>query len=141
MSEPREMEQPSAATGRGSHLAVISRRIVGLLKEHYGKGPTGARTYMSGDLVVVLLSGGYTAGERTLIREGRGDAVNDMRSAFQDAMRPRLKQVVEEELRRPVVAFMSANHQDPDLAAELFILAPDGEDGGEDCNGAVDGAP
>jgi hypothetical protein len=26
-----------------------------------------------------------------------------------------------------VVAFMSANHIDPDLAAELFVLEPDGE--------------
>ena len=31
----------------GATLAAISRRIVGLLKEHYGKGPTQARTYYS----------------------------------------------------------------------------------------------
>lgn len=125
MSDAPAANASADGTARGSHLAAISRRMVGLLKEHYGKGPTGARTYASGDLVVVILSRGFTTGEKTLIREGRGDAVDDMRTAFQEAMRPRLKQIVEEELRRPVIAFMSATHHDPDLSAELFILAPD----------------
>jgi uncharacterized protein YbcI len=117
----------------GSHLAAISRRVVGLMKEHYGKGPTGARTHHSGDLVVVMLNGGYTTVEKTLIAGGRSDAVNDQRFAFQETIRPLMRRIVEEELRRPVIAFMSANHQDPDLSAELFVLAPE-EDGG--VNGA-----
>ncbi len=116
-------ESPS----QGSHLAAVSRRIVGLVKQHYGKGPTGARTYQCGNLVVVLLAGGYTPVERTLIASGRPDAVSAQRGAFQEAMRPLFKRVVEEELRRPVIAFMSASHNDPDLSAELFIL--EDEDG------------
>jgi uncharacterized protein YbcI len=115
----------SAEAGRvahGSNLAAISRRIVGLIKEHYGKGPTGARTFQFGDLVVVLLSGGYTQAEKTLIASGRQDVVSAQRAAFQDAMYPLFRQVVEEELRRPVIAFMSATHNDPDLNVELFIL-------------------
>lgn len=120
-----DMVSSEERTTRGSHLAAISRRVVGLMKEHYGKGPTGARTYQSGDLVVVLLSGGYTTVEKTLIAGGRSDVVNQQRSAFQQTVRPLMRQIVEEELRRPVIAFMSANHHDPDLSAELFILAPD----------------
>ena len=34
---------------------------------------------------------------------------------------------IEELTGRKVAAFMSANHIDPDLAAELFVLEPDGE--------------
>jgi len=126
MSDTADYPRSESATAdgqRGSHLAAISRRVVGLVKEQYGKGPTGARTYLSGDLVVVILSGGFTAGERTLVREGHVDAVSGMRSALQETMRPKLKQIVEEELQRPVIAFMSANHDSPDLAAEIFILA------------------
>jgi uncharacterized protein YbcI len=115
-------------SAHGSNLAAISRRIVGLIKEHYGKGPTGARTYQSGDLVVVILSGGYTQVEKTLIASGRPEAVSAQRGAFQDAMRPLFRQVVEEELRRPVVAFMSATHNDPDLNAELFILESEADE-------------
>jgi uncharacterized protein YbcI len=106
----------------GAAMAAISRRMVGLLKEYYGRGPTKARTYHSGDLVVVLLNTGYTQAERTLIEEGRTQTVMDLRGELQEVMRPRFKRVIEEELHREVLAFMSATHHDPDLDAELFIL-------------------
>jgi uncharacterized protein YbcI len=119
--------------GRSEHgatMAAISRRIVHLLKEYYGKGPTKARTYHWGELVVVLLSGGFTRAEKTLLEEGREQAVIEQRAELQDVMRPRFKRVIEEELNREVIAFMSANHHDPDFNAELFILAPlPGENG------------
>jgi uncharacterized protein YbcI len=110
-------------------LAAVSRRIVGLLKEHYGKGPTKARTYYSGDLVVVLLSGGFTQAEKTLIEDGRSRAVMDLRAELQEVMNEHYRKVIEEELQRKVVAFMSAAHHDPDYNAELFILAPEEGDG------------
>jgi uncharacterized protein YbcI len=113
----------------GADLAAISRRIAALVKEYSGQGPESARTHRSGDLVVVILGGGYTQVEKTLIRDGRADLVASQRAAFQETMRPLFRQVVEEELRRPVVAFMSANHQDPDISAELFILEADEPDG------------
>ncbi|MHB8241968.1 MAG: Na-translocating system protein MpsC family protein [Solirubrobacteraceae bacterium] len=120
---------------QGATLAAVSRRIVGLLKEHYGKGPTKARTYYSGDLVVVLLSGGYTQAERTLIEEGRSRAVMDLRAELQEVMNERFRQVIEEELQREVIAFMSAGHHDPDYNAEVFVLASretEGSDGSAD---------
>jgi uncharacterized protein YbcI len=125
-----EIRSSEAAGGQdqrsehGAALAAISRRFVGLLKEYYGKGPTEARTYYWGNLVVVLMGGGYSQAERTLIEEGRGKAVMDLRSELQEVMRGRFKLVIEEELRREVVAFMSATHHDPELNAELFVLLP-----------------
>jgi uncharacterized protein YbcI len=105
-------------------LARISRRTVSLLKEHFGKGPTRARTYHFGDLVVVLLSGGYTTAENTLLREGRHEPVTAQRAAFQEIMQPHFERIVEEELGREVIAFMSASHLDPEFNAELFVLRP-----------------
>ena len=102
----------------------VSRRYEGLLKYHYGKGPTTVRTHHWGELVVVLMGGGYTQAERTLIEQGQGKTVMDLRAELQKVMRPRFKQVIEEELHRDVVAFMSAAHHDPDFNAELFILMP-----------------
>jgi hypothetical protein len=55
--------------------------------------------------------------------------VIDQRAVFQDVMRPRFKRVIEEELQREVLAFMSTIHHDPDLNAELFVLSPDAEAG------------
>ncbi|HEX5224581.1 MAG TPA: Na-translocating system protein MpsC family protein [Solirubrobacteraceae bacterium] len=117
-------------SAHGSTLAAISRRMVGLIKDYYGKGPSNARTYHWGELVVVLLSGGSTSVEKTLIADGQEQAVIDQRTAFQDAMRPRYKRVIEEEMQREVIAFMSAYHNDPDINAEIFVLAP--RDGAEE---------
>lgn len=106
----------------GSAMANVSRRIVGLHKEFYGKGPDKARTYLQDDMVVVLMRGGFTRVEETLLREGRAGSVARQRGDFQEVMRERFVTVIEEELGRKVVAFMSTSHQDPDLLAELFVL-------------------
>ena len=125
MSGPSSSSEVNESqSAHGSTLAAISRRMVGLIKDYYGKGPTNARTYHWGELVVVLLSGGSTSVEKTLIADGQEQAVIDQRTAFQDAMRPRYKRVIEEEMRREVIAFMSAYHHDPDVNAEIFVLAP-----------------
>ena len=103
-------------------LANISRRIVQLHKEFYGKGPTKAKTYYYDDLVVVLMRGGFTRVEETLLQSGRGASVQEQRAAFEQAMREPFKRVVEEETGRKVVAFMSTSHQHPDLLGEMFVL-------------------
>jgi len=77
--------------------------------------------------VVVLLEDTLTKGERRLVAKGRDIRVLDYRAEFQEAMREEAIASVEELTGRKVMAFMSANHIDPDLAAELFVLEPDGE--------------
>ena len=114
---------PDASRGsQASVLANISRRIVQLHKEFYGKGPTKAKTYYHDDLVVVLMRGGFTRVEETLLESGRGESVKQQRAAFQQAMREPFRQVIEEETGRQVIAFMSSSHQHPDLLSELFVL-------------------
>ena len=44
------------------------------------------------------------------------------------AMRGPFSEAVEEITGRKVVAFMSQVHLDPDMAAEVFVLSPDGEE-------------
>jgi uncharacterized protein YbcI len=117
LASAERAEQPRRDT-RGN----ISRRIVQLHKEYYGRGPTRAKTYINGDLVVVLMRGGFTRVEETLLEEGRGDAVIAQRMDFQEVMEDRFKQVIEEETGRKVLAMMSGNHQHPDLLGEMFVL-------------------
>lgn len=117
-------------------LANISRRVVQLHKEFYGKGPTKAKTYYQGDLVVVILRGGFTKVEETLLHEGRGDAVITQRMEFQQVMVDRFSEVITEELGRTVVAFMSGSHQEPDVIAEIFLLDEAEESGGDERHGA-----
>ena len=100
--------------------------MVHLLKEFYGKGPDRARTVYSGDLVAVVLRGGFTAVEQTLLDHGHGAAVRDQRRAFQDVMEHRFREVVESATGRKVIAFIGGSHQDPDLLSQLFVLEPQG---------------
>ena len=112
---------------RGAMLAAISDGISALHRERYGRGPTKAKTAMSGDVVTCVLEDIYTPAEHTLIGAGNFDVVNASRSAFQDTTRPDLIAIVEEATRRRVRAFTSQVHVDPDLAIETFILQPNGD--------------
>ena len=98
-----------------------------MVAEYTGRGPTRARTSIRDNIVVVLLEDTLTKGERRLVAQGRDIRVLDYRAEFQAAMREDAIASIEELTGRKVVAFMSANHIDPDLAAELFVLEPNGE--------------
>ena len=109
---------------RGDVLTAISDGIVALLKEFYGRGPTRTKSYYEDDLVVCLLRGGFTRVEQTLLEGGRGPAVIQQRMEFQELMRDRFVEVIENTTRRRVIGFMSGNQQHPDIMCEVFILAP-----------------
>jgi uncharacterized protein YbcI len=100
----------------------ISNAISRLYKEHFGRGPLECRTHLQPELVTVVLAGGYSAGEQTLFEAGKWYEVREARQLWQDSMEVRFTDKIEELTGRKVKAFMSANHQDPDLAVELFVL-------------------
>jgi uncharacterized protein YbcI len=108
----------------GDVLTAISDGLVGLLKEFYGHGPTRAKAYYQDDLVVCVLRGGFSRVEQTLLDGGRGVAVIQQRMEFQEVMRDRFTNVIENATGRPVIGFMSGNQQHPDLMCEVFILGP-----------------
>jgi len=109
----------------GPLLVAISNAMVGLFRDFLGKGPERCKSYWAGrDLLVILLGGGFTVAERTLFEAGHGSAVRESRQALQDTLAASMKTIVEQLTGRQVIAFMSASHQDPDLSAELFVLAP-----------------
>jgi len=105
-------------------LADVTRDLVQLHREYYGKGPNKARSYMVNDTVISILKGGFTTVETTLIDEGKAGTVHEMRRSFQAAMEERFRGVVERATGRGVIAYMSQIHTDPDLAVELFMLEP-----------------
>ena len=121
---PHDAPDLEPAVSDGDVRTAISDGLVALLKEFYGRGPEKAKTYLSDDLVVCLLRGGFTRVEQTLLEGGHGEDVIRQRMAFQDVMRARFERVVEDATGRRVVGFMSGNQQDPDMICEVFILAP-----------------
>ncbi len=114
------MDQPLAA---GQLLAGISTAIVGLLRDHYGRGPMNAKTYAMDDMVICVLRGaGFTALEQTIMDNGEPNRIVAMREDFQRVMAPRYKQTIEDLTGRKVLAFMSQAHVDPDLTMEIFFV-------------------
>lgn len=124
---PTQHEQASPTrSGNGSLSASISNVVVKMLAESTGRGPTRARTTIDRDLVVVVLQDTLTKGERYLVDNGRSEQVLEMRHSFQKAMETDCCAAIEQLMGRKIIAFMSANNIEPDLAAEVFILEPDG---------------
>jgi uncharacterized protein YbcI len=72
--------------------------------------------------IICILHDGLTKGERSLVEDGREDAVLQMRHTYQGTMRTELIAVVERLTGRKVAAFMSDNHIAPDVAVETFVL-------------------
>jgi uncharacterized protein YbcI len=121
----------SEAEGKnGPAAAEISNRVVQLMREFVGRGPTRARTTIVGDLVVVVLQDTLLKAEKSLVADGRSEMVLDMRRTYQETLRSEFVGVVQEVLGRSVLAFMSDHHLDPDMAVEVFVLG-DGEVGAE----------
>jgi uncharacterized protein YbcI len=110
----------------GSPALAISNLTVRLLSEFTGRGPTKARTYIQDDLVTIVLRDTLTKAERQLAAADRMALVLDTRRTFQEIMAEPLVTGVEEILGRTVLAFLSANHVDPDVAIESFLLEPNG---------------
>jgi uncharacterized protein YbcI len=109
--------------GGGHLLAAISKAIVALLREHYGRGPMKAKTYALDDVVVVIMrDSGFTPLEQTILGAGGARRVVGMRRDFQALMAARYKATVEELSGRTVLAMLSQAEVDPDVTVEIFFL-------------------
>jgi uncharacterized protein YbcI len=113
---------------RGEMSAEISTGAVQLVNEYTGRGPTKAHTILNRDSVLIVLRDLLTKGERSLVAAAKADEVLRSRHAYQQVMRRDLSELVERTVERKVIAFISANHIDPDVAIEFFLLEPDGGD-------------
>jgi uncharacterized protein YbcI len=109
-----------------SVAVLLCNHIVSVTRDYTGRGPTRARAHLSDDLVTIVLQDSLSKGERSLLEDGRHTEVLAMRQAFQDTMGPAYIAGVEDILDRKVLAFLSANHLDPDIAIESFVLHPAG---------------
>ena len=110
---------PSAS---GRLNAAVARAVVHAHNEYRGRGPTKAQAFFNEQVLVVLMEDTMTRAERSLVRDGKNDAVFEIRRQMQSTMRADMVASIEDLTGRKVIAFMSANHIAPDYAAELFVL-------------------
>jgi uncharacterized protein YbcI len=131
------MADPASQTDDAgqSVLAKISTEVVRTLKESFGKGPVKAKSYLLDDFLLVVMRGGATVAEETMLDRGHGDLVRQFRQTYQNEMGDSLIAKVESLTGRKVVNYQSQVLFDPQVVIEIFFFASKGN-GGADESGA-----
>lgn len=120
-------ERPDEATAElagGELNAAVTREVVRIHTAAIGRGPKKSYSFHNGDTLITVMLEVQTRAERNLVSYDEGDAVLAMRRLSQRAMADEMKAAIERITHRKVIAFMSDNHLDPDMAIEVFILDP-----------------
>ena len=99
------------------------------LKESFGKGPVKAKSYLLDDFLLVVMRGGMTIAEETMLARGHGDLVRQFRQAYQNEMRDVLVAKVEALTGRNVVNYQSQVLFDPHIVLEVFFFDDTAADG------------
>src|SRR6266568_4774496 len=69
---------------RPGQLTQVTRAMVAIYKDQFGRGPTHARTHYAGpDMIVCALEDTLTPIERTLVAIGEHQRLRDIRALFQ----------------------------------------------------------
>jgi uncharacterized protein YbcI len=119
------MRAPAQQQLDGPLHAALSNAVVRIVHEYTGRGPSLARTSIRDNVVVVVLQETLLKAEHSLIDDGKGGLVVEMRRSFQQTMREDLSAAVETLTERKVIAFMSDSQLEPDYSVEVFVLEPD----------------
>jgi uncharacterized protein YbcI len=122
-------ESAEMAADQVSVRAEISREMVRLYKEQFGRGPTKTKTDFAGpDIVICTLEDSFTPAERRLAAMDEHQRLRDTRLYFQHATKAEFMKTIETILNRKVRAFNSSIDTHKDVSVEVFHLEP--EDGG-----------
>jgi uncharacterized protein YbcI len=110
-----------------SLLAQISNEMVRAQKQFFGKGPTEAKSYMLDDLLLIVMRGGMTTAEKTMLEFGKPDQVRQFRQLFENEMTERLTDMIEKLTGREVLTYQSQVMFEPDIVVEMFVFDSAGE--------------
>lgn len=125
MDDAQSVTPDRRSDGQVSVLAEISREMVRLYKEQFGRGPTKARTDFAGpDTLICTLEDSFTPAERKLAELGEHQRLRDTRLYFQYATEDEFRSIVEGILGRKVRAFISGLDTRVDVCAEVFYFEP-----------------
>jgi uncharacterized protein YbcI len=108
----------------GSLRTAVANAMVGMKKQLYGRGPTAAKAWILDEYVFVVLEGGLTRNEETLLADGKADLVREYRLSFQETVGATAMGAVEELLGRRVLTYHSQIVFDPPRTFEIFVLEP-----------------
>jgi uncharacterized protein YbcI len=109
----------------GSVLSALSKAMVRLHKEQFGRGPTAAKSgWATDDTLVVTLQDALMPAEQALVELGLGANVQQRRMEFQEATRDRFIAAAEEIVGREVESFASALDPRMETVWGVFAFRP-----------------
>jgi uncharacterized protein YbcI len=141
MNEPTQPHRPLHSTARelieaaggrlpeptGSVRTALANAMVGMKKQFYGRGPTAAKAWIVDDYAFVVMEGGLTRNEETLLADGKESLVRSYRLSFQETVEKVTTTAVEELVGRRVLAYHSQIVFDPVRTFEIFVFEPQAE--------------
>jgi uncharacterized protein YbcI len=116
--------ESAAVTESEGISATVSREMVRLYKELFGRGPTKASTVIARDIVICTLQESLTPAERNMAEMGEHQRLRDTRMFFQHASEDEFRGAIERITNRKVRAFVSGIDTREDVSAEVFYLEP-----------------
>lgn len=132
-------DSPQIEEQGGSLLARISDAFVTMQKDYWGQGPVQAKSYMMDDLLLIVMRGGMTRAERTMIDFGQQDLVRTFRQTFENEMTQNLQGIIEKLTGRRVLTYQSQILFEPDIVAELFVFDRAAEGGAAEIVATAEG--
>lgn len=121
-----EAAEDAEERGQGL-LARISNEMVRAQKAFFGKGPTEAKSYLVDDLLFIVMRGGMTTAEKTMLEFGQQDQVRQFRQLFENEMTQRLTDMIERLTGRKVLTYQSQVMFEPDIVVEMFVFDSDAD--------------
>lgn len=118
-------ENVSHARDEGAIRTALEGAMTALFKQYYGKGPAAAKAMTLDEYAVIVLEGGLTRNEETLLQKGLEEEVRRFRLAFQQSVRDHAMAAVKDATGRRVLGYHSQVTFDPFRSFEVFVLDDD----------------
>jgi uncharacterized protein YbcI len=117
-------EEPVPRQPGGSVRSELEGAMVALFKQYYGKGPEAAKAVIRDEYVFLVLEGGLTRNEETLLEAGQEEEIRRYRLAFQESVRERVESAISEIMGRPATYHSQVTFH-PFRSFEIFVLESD----------------
>jgi uncharacterized protein YbcI len=123
-ADPERTEDRRGPPSTGEVRDEISREILRIHEESYGKGAGEAHTFVGNGFVVVVLDDlELLPNEKFLVEHGKYETVLQVRTQYQHAIQTSFRAAIERATGRTVTAFASTTSMDePRFVAEIFKL-------------------
>ncbi len=105
-TEKKNIQMTTTPT-RGQVERTLAQRIQALYREHLGHQPSKVTCQLSDQNLVVLLEDSITQPEQLLAQTGREELAEQVHSDLDDAIKPKIKALIEEILHVSVLDILS----------------------------------